>query len=86
MLDCLANVYPVMGMSQKALQFYMQCLKRRVRLVSATSSDKSQVSLLLITYEDVIELIWGECGDGNFCEHFERCSDEIFEGYTIRRI
>lgn len=55
-LDCLANVYRVMGESQKALQFYEQCLKRRVRLVSATSSDRSQVSLLLTTYEDVIEL------------------------------
>ena len=66
MLDCLANVYPVMGMSQKALQFYMQCLKRRVRLVSATSSDKSQVSLLLITYEDVIELLQAkECESQN---------------------
>ena len=24
--------------------------------------------------------IWGECGEGNFCERFERCGDELFEG------
>lgn len=53
-LDCLANVYRSMGEHEKALQFFEQCLKRRVRLVSTASLDKSQVYLLLQTYEDVI--------------------------------
>ena len=55
-LDCIANVYRIKGEYEKSLQFFEQCLKRRVRIVSATLSDKSQVSLLLRTYEDVISL------------------------------
>ena len=55
-LDCIANVYRVKGEHEKALQFFEQCLKRRVRIVSAALSDKNQVSLLLRTYEDVISL------------------------------
>jgi tetratricopeptide (TPR) repeat protein len=67
-LDCLANVYRVMGEPQKALQFFEQSLKRRVRLVSATPSDKSQVCLLLQTYEEVIVLtkqLANECENAN---------------------
>ena len=56
-LDCIANVYRIKGERQKALQFYEQCLKRRVRIVSSAAlSDKTQVSVLLCTYEDVIAL------------------------------
>ena len=55
-LDCIANVYRIKGERQKALQFFEQCLKRRARLVSGRLSDKSQVSALLRTYEDVIAL------------------------------
>ena len=67
-LDCIANVYRIKGEHQKALQFFEQCLKRRVRVVSATLSDKTQVSLLLHTYEDVIALTKiqvKECANGN---------------------
>ena len=44
------------GEHDKSLQFFEQCMKRRVRIVSAAISDKNQVSLLLRTYEDVIAL------------------------------
>ena len=56
-LDCIANVYRIKGENQKALQFFEQCLKRRVRIVSSAAlSEKAQVSLLLRTYDDVISL------------------------------
>jgi tetratricopeptide (TPR) repeat protein len=55
-LDCIANVYRVKGENQKALQFFQQCLKRRLRLLSITSSDETLVSLLLQTYEEVVML------------------------------
>lgn len=55
-LDCIANVYRVKGERKKALQFFEQCLKRRARIVSDPQSDKSQISLLIRTYEDVIAL------------------------------
>jgi len=52
-LDCIANVYRTIGESEKALLFFEQCLKRRVRIVQV---DKGQVALLLRTYEDVLTL------------------------------
>ena len=59
-LDCIANVYRIMGERQKALQFFEQSLKRRVRAMSAaaatTQADTAQISLLLSTYEDVLTL------------------------------
>ena len=55
-LNCIAYVYRVTGQRQKALQFFEQSLKRRVRIVSAALSNKEQVSMLLRTYEDVIAL------------------------------
>jgi tetratricopeptide (TPR) repeat protein len=73
-LDCIANVYRVMGERQKALQFFEQCLKRRVRLVSATSLDKSQVSLLLQTYEDVIVLTKQQAKE---CENENEMLDRV---------
>ena len=56
-LNCIANVYRITGERQKALQFYQQSLKRRVRIVSAMLSDREQASMLLRTYEDVIALL-----------------------------
>lgn len=55
-LDSIANAYRAKGEDEKALQFFEQCLKRRARIASAALSDKSQVLLLLRTYDDVIAL------------------------------
>lgn len=57
-LDCIGNVYRIKGEHQKAMQFFEQCLKRRVRTVSSAPAPvhKSQVLQLLRTYEDVIAL------------------------------
>jgi len=55
-LDCIANVYRIKGENQKALQFFQQCLKRRLRLLSIASSDETLISLLIQTYEEVIML------------------------------
>ncbi|KAL7533737.1 hypothetical protein ACHAXR_005416 [Thalassiosira sp. AJA248-18] len=68
-LDCIANVYRIKGECQKALQFFEQCLKRRVRIVSSAAlSDKTQVSLLLRTYEDVITLTKLQAKEEEFCD------------------
>lgn len=65
-LNCIANVYRITGEWQKALQFFEQSVKRRVRIVSSELSDKDQASMLLQTYEDVIaltKLVAKECSD-----------------------
>jgi len=64
-LNCIATVYRTTGERQKALQFYQQSLKRRVRIVSAVISDKDQISTLLRTYEDVISLLKLEVSESN---------------------
>lgn len=55
-INCIANVYKRMGENQKALQFLKQSLKRQVKIIASTSSNKGQVTHLLHTYEDVIAL------------------------------
>lgn len=73
-LDCIGNVYRIKGERQKALQFFEQCLKRRVRLVSAALSDKNQVSVLLRTYEDVIALTKLQVKE---CANKDEMSDKV---------
>ncbi len=55
-LDCIANIYRAIGENQKALLFFEQCLKRRVRTANAALPDINQFTLLVRTYEDVIAL------------------------------
>ena len=55
-LDCIANIYRAIGDNQKALLFFEQCLKRRVRTANAALPDIDQFTLLVRTYEDVITL------------------------------